>query len=116
MANSRGMPMGAQPNIQQLMKQAQQMQARVEAAQAELAEAEVEGSAGGGLVTAKVTGTREIVSVTIDPKAVDTGDLETLGDLVVAAVRAAQEAAGKLAEDTLGPIAGAAGGLPGLGF
>jgi nucleoid-associated protein EbfC len=116
MANSRGMPMGAQPNIQQLMKQAQQMQAKIEAAQAELADAEVEGSAGGGLVTAKVTGTGEIVSVTIDPKAVDPDDMETLGDLVVAAVRSAQEASQKLQQDTLGPLAGAAGGLPGLGF
>jgi DNA-binding YbaB/EbfC family protein len=113
MANSRGMPPGPQPNIQQLMKQAQQMQARVEAAQAELAEAEVEGSAGGGLVTAKVTGTGEIVSVTIDPKAIDPDDAETLGDLVVAAVRAAQETASQLQQDTLGPLAG---GLPGLGF
>ncbi|HEX4018040.1 MAG TPA: YbaB/EbfC family nucleoid-associated protein [Frankiaceae bacterium] len=116
MANSRGMPMGAQPNIQQLMKQAQQMQAKVEVAQAELADAEVEGSAGGGLVKAMVTGTGEIVSVTIDPQAVDPDDVETLGDLVVAAVRSAQEAAQKLQSDTFGPITGAAGGMPGLGF
>jgi nucleoid-associated protein EbfC len=110
------MPMGAQPNIQQLMKQAQKLQAQMEAAQAELADAEVEGSAGGGLVSAKVTGTGEIVSVTIDPKAVDPDDMETLGDLVVAAVRAAQETAQQLQQDTLGPLAGAAGGMPGLGF
>lgn len=108
--------MGAQPNIQQLMKQAQQLQAQMESAQAELAEAEVEGSAGGGLVTAKVTGTGEIVSVSIDPQAVDPEDVETLGDLVVAAIRSAQEAAHKLQQDTLGPLAGAAGGMPGLGF
>ena len=119
MANSRGMPMGAQPNIQQLMKQAQKLQAQMESAQAELAESEVEGSAGGGLVTATVTGTGEIVSVTIKPEAVDADDpdsMETLGDLVVAAVRAAQEAAHQLQEDTLGPIGGAAGKMPGLGF
>ena len=116
MANSRGMPMGAQPNIQQLMKQAQKLQAQMESAQAELAESEVEGSAGGGLVTAKVTGTGEIVSVTIKPEAIDPDDTETLGDLVVAAVRAAQESAHQLQEDTLGPISGAAGKMPGLGF
>ncbi len=116
MANSRGMPMGAQPNIQQLMKQAQKLQAQMEAAQAELADAEVEGSAGGGLVSAKVTGTGEIVSVTIDPKAVDPDDMETLGDLVVAAVRAAQETAQQLQQDKLGPLGAAAGGMPGLGF
>jgi DNA-binding YbaB/EbfC family protein len=102
--------------MQQMMKQVQQLQAQMEAAQAELAEAEVEASAGGGLVTAKVTGTGEIVSVSIDPKAVDPDDAETLGDLVVAAVRSAQEAAQKLQQDTLGPLAGAGGGIPGLGF
>ncbi len=109
------MPPGAQPNPQQLMKQVQQLQAQMEAAQAELAASEVAGSAGGGLVTATVTGTGEIVSVTIDPQAVDPDDVETLGDLVVAAVRAAQETAQQLQQDTLGPLAGGAGGL-GLGF
>jgi nucleoid-associated protein EbfC len=117
MANQRrAVPMGAQPNMQQLMKQAQQLQAQMEAAQAELATAEVEGSAGGELVKATVTGTGEIMSVTIDPKAVDPEDVETLGDLVVAAVRAAQDAAQQLQQDKLGPLAGAAGGMPGLGF
>ncbi len=116
MANPRGMPPGAQPNLQQLMKQAQQLQAQMESAQQKLAESEVAGSAGGGLVTATVTGTGEIVSVTIDPKAVDPQDAETLGDLVVAAVRAAQESAQQLQEKALGPLASGAGGLSGLGF
>jgi nucleoid-associated protein EbfC len=116
MPNQRGMPPGAQPNIQQLMKQAQQLQAKMEAAQKELAASEVEGTAGGGLVKATVSGSGDIISVTIDPQAVDPDDAETLGDLVVAAVRAAQEAAQQLQQDTLGPLAGAAGGLPGLGF
>ncbi|MCW2548000.1 MAG: hypothetical protein JWN96_2460 [Mycobacterium sp.] len=116
MPNPRGMPPGAQPNIQQLMKQAQQLQAKMEAAQQELAATEVEGTAGGGLVKATVSGAGDIMSVTIDPQAVDPDDAETLGDLVVAAVRGAQEAAQKLQHDTLGPLAGAAGGLPGLGF
>jgi nucleoid-associated protein EbfC len=116
MANPRGMPPGAQPDIQQLMKQAQQLQAQVAAAQELLAEAQVVGHAGGGLVTATVSGAGDIVAVTIDPKAVDTDDMETLGDLVVAAVRAAQESAQQLQQKTLGPLAGAAGGLPGLGF
>jgi DNA-binding YbaB/EbfC family protein len=116
MPNQRGMPPGAQPNIQQLMKQAQQLQAQMEAAQKELAASEVEGTAGGGLVKATVSGAGDIISVTIDPQAVDPDDAETLGDLMVAAVRSAQEAAQKLQQDTLGPLAGAAGGLPGLGF
>jgi len=116
MANPRGMPPGAQPNLQQLMKQAQQLQAKMETAQQKLAASEVPGTAGGGLVTATVTGTGEIVSVTIDPKVVDPDDVETLGDLIVAAVRAAQESAQQLQQDTLGPLAGGAGGLSGLGF
>ena len=63
--------MPPQPNMQQLMKQAQQMQQQLMAAQAELAETEVEGSAGGGLVSAKMTGAGELLSLTIDPKAVE---------------------------------------------
>ena len=61
--------MPPQPNMQQLMKQAQQMQQQLMAAQAELAETEVEGSAGGGLVSARMTGSGELLSLTIDPKA-----------------------------------------------
>jgi DNA-binding YbaB/EbfC family protein len=113
MANQRGMPPGAQPNMQQLLKQAQQMQAKMEAAQEQLAQAEVEGTAGGGLVTATVSGAGEILSVTISPEVIDPEDPETLGDLVVAAVRSAQEAAQEMQQNALGPLAG---GLPGLGF
>ena len=79
-------PGGGQPNMQQLMKQAQQMQRDLAAAQDELAAAQVEGTAGGGLVTATVTGTGEVVGVTIDPSVVDPDDVETLEDLVVAAI------------------------------
>ncbi len=114
MPNPRGMPPGAQPNMQQLMKQAQKLQEQMEQAQQQLAESEVEGTAGGGLVTATVNGSGDIVGVSIDPKAIDPDDPETLGDLVVAAIRAAQESAQQLQQDTLGPLAG--GGLPGLGF
>ena len=114
------MPPGAQPNMQQLMKQAQKMQAQLEAAQQELAATEVSGSAGGGLVSATVTGSGDLVSLTIDPKAVDPDDVETLADLVVAAVRDANTNAAKLQEQKLGPVAGGAGGLgggmPGLPF
>jgi nucleoid-associated protein EbfC len=108
--------MPPQPNMQQLMKQAQQMQQQLMAAQAELAEAQVEGSAGGGLVTATMTGSGDLVSLTIDPKAVDPDDVETLQDLVVAAVRDASRAAQELAQETMGPLAGGMGGLglPGM--
>lgn len=112
----RGGQFGGQPNMQQLMKQAQKMQQELEAAQAELAAAEVTGSAGGGLVTATLTGAGELTAITIDPKAVDPDDVETLQDLIVAAVRDAHNAVGKLANEKMGPLAGGLGGLglPGL--
>ena len=110
--NPLGVPGGGAPDFGRLMQQAQMLQAQMESAQQALAEAEVEGDAGGGLVKATVTGTGDILAVTIDPKAVDLDDLETLGDLVVAAVRAAQESAQQLQQDALGPLAG--GGLPDL--
>jgi DNA-binding YbaB/EbfC family protein len=103
--------------MQQLMKQAQQMQKQLMAAQAELAETQVQGSAGGGLVVATMTGSNELVSLTIDPKAVDPDDVETLQDLVVAAVRDASRAAGELAQERMGPLTGGLGGglgLPGM--
>ncbi|MGI8667217.1 MAG: YbaB/EbfC family nucleoid-associated protein [Jatrophihabitans sp.] len=104
---------GGQSNMQQLMKQAQKMQQQLAEAQAELAEAQVQGSAGGELVTATVTGSGELLALTIDPKAVDPDDIETLQDLVVAAVRDATRRAGELAADKMGPLTGGLGGLGG---
>ena len=89
---------GGQPNIQQLLKQAQKMQQQVASAQAELAEAQLTGTAGGGLVTVTITGTGEITGVKIDPKAVDPDDVETLEDLVLAALHNAAEAVRALTE------------------
>ena len=109
--------MPPQPNMQQLMKQAQQMQQQLMAAQAELAETQVQGSAGGGLVTVTMTGSGELVSLTIDPKAIDPDDVETLQDLIVAAVRDGSRAAGELAQERMGPLTGGLGGglgLPGM--
>ncbi len=102
--------------MQQLMKQAQKMQQQLMEAQAKLAETEVSGSAGGGLVTATVTGSGEVLSVKIDPKAVDPDDVESLEDLVVAAIRDAAGNAQSLQETTMGPLAGGLGGLglPGM--
>jgi nucleoid-associated protein EbfC len=108
---------GGQPNLQQLMKQAQKMQQQMADAQAELAEAEVTGTAGGGLVTVTVKGTGEAVSIKIDPKAVDPDDVETLEDLVLAALHNAAEAARELAEEKMGPLTAGLGGglgLPGM--
>jgi DNA-binding YbaB/EbfC family protein len=102
--------------MQQLMKQAQKMQQQMAAAQAELASAEVTGTAGGGLVSATMTGSGELTALTISPEAVDPDDVETLQDLVVAAVRDASRAANELAASTMGPVTGGLGGLglPGL--
>lgn len=80
--------------MQQMLRQAQKMQQQIAKAQAELAEAELTGTAGGGLVTATVAGTGELKAIKIDPKAVDPEDVETLEDLVVAAVHNAAEAPG----------------------
>ena len=104
---------GGQPNMQQIMKQAQKMQQQVAQAQAELAEAEVTGTAGGGLVTVVVTGLGEFKSIKIDPKAVDADDVETLEDLVVAAFANAHDNMRKLAEEKMGPLAAGLGGMGG---
>jgi DNA-binding YbaB/EbfC family protein len=101
------------PDLQQLLKQAAQMQQQLMAAQEQLAEARVEGTAGGGLVKATVTGSAELVGLVIDPAAVDPEDTETLADLVLAAVRDATTAAAQLQAQTMGPLAK---GLPGLGL
>jgi DNA-binding YbaB/EbfC family protein len=107
------------PDMQQILEQAQKMQEQLMSAQEELANAEVSGSAGGGLVTATVSGSGELKSLTIDPKVVDPEDVETLADLIVAAVRDAGGKAQKLAADAMGPLAGGfgdGGGLGGLGL
>ena len=96
-----------------LLAQAQAMQAQLVAAQEELADARIEGSAGGDVVTATVTGAGELVGLVIKPEAVDPDDTETLADLVVAAVRDANHSAQALAAAKLGPLAGGlGGGLP----
>ncbi|MDX1449196.1 MAG: YbaB/EbfC family nucleoid-associated protein [Acidimicrobiia bacterium] len=106
--------MNRQPNMQQIMRQAQQMQEQLMAAQAELAEMTFEGSAGGGVVKAVVKGSNELVSVDIAPEVVDPSDTEMLGDLVVAAVNAAMRSAAEKAESQMGGLAGGLGGLGGL--
>ncbi|HEU5428675.1 MAG TPA: YbaB/EbfC family nucleoid-associated protein [Actinocrinis sp.] len=102
-----------------LLQQAQQMQQQMEEAQRALGERKVTGSAGGGLVTATVTGLGELVDLKISPEAADPQDTETLADLVIAAVQAANEEAEKLQKDKLGPLGalgGIGGGMPGLGI
>jgi DNA-binding YbaB/EbfC family protein len=111
-------PGGGMPDMQAILQQAQQMQEQLVAAQEELAQSEVTGSSGGGMVTATVSGEMELKNLTIDPKVVDPEDTETLADLVVAAVRDATGNARKLTEEKLGPLTGGlggGGGLPDLG-
>ena len=110
------------PNMQQMMQQVQKMQQDMETAQEELKHETVEASAGGGMVTVRITGDLQVQSVKIDPAAVDPEDVEMLSDMVLAAVnealRLAQElAAGKLGATTGGLDLGALGALPpGLGL
>lgn len=99
-------------NLQRMAMQMQQDMARI---QEELAVTEVEGSAGGGVVHAVVTGKQELRSVTIDPSAVDPSDVEMLQDLVVAAINDALDASRKLAETKMSALTGGLGaGLGGL--
>src|SRR3954471_15412927 len=96
-----------------LQRMAMQMQQEMERVQAELAEAEVEGSAGGGVVRAVVTGKQSLVSITIDPSAVDGDDVEMLQDLVPAAVNGALDPSRRLADKKMGAMQ-SLGGLSGL--
>ncbi|WP_433475429.1 YbaB/EbfC family nucleoid-associated protein [Spirillospora sp. CA-142024] len=111
---------GGQLNMQELLQQAQAMQEQLFNAQRELAEAEVKGTAGGGLVTATVNGQGEVTGLSIDPKAIDPDDpadtAETIADLVLAAIRDAAREAQELQQEKMGPLAqGLGGGIPGLG-
>ncbi len=96
-----------------LQRMAQQMQQEMLRVQTELADATVDGSAGGGVVRATVTGKQELVSVTIDPSAVDPSDVEMLQDLVVAAVNDALRTSRVLAESKMAAVTGGLR-LPGM--
>ena len=98
--------MNRQPDMRQLMAQAQKMQQQLAEAQEELASKTFEGTAGGGMVTATVTGAQELVAISISPDVIDPDDVEILEDLVVAAVRQAFEAASTAASDQLGGLTG----------
>jgi DNA-binding YbaB/EbfC family protein len=104
-----------QPNMQQLLKQAQKMQQDMMAAQESLKDETVEASAGGGMVTVQVTGDLVFKSIKIDPEAIDTDDAELLQDMVLAAVNEGLRAAQEVAASKMGGIAGDLGGLGGLG-
>jgi hypothetical protein len=110
---------GGQIDMQQLLAAAQQMQDQLMNAQQELADAVVEGSAGGGLVTAKVNGQGDLVDLTISPALIEAADpddtAQTIADLVLAAVRDANRAAADLQAEKMGPLASGIGALGGPG-
>ncbi|MGI5898978.1 MAG: YbaB/EbfC family nucleoid-associated protein [Christensenellales bacterium] len=93
-------------NMQQMLMKAQKMQQQIAAKQAELEEKELEASVGGGVVTAKVNGKKELVSIKIDPQAVDPDDVEMLEDMVLAAVNEALRQINELTEQEMGKITG----------
>ena len=106
-----------QPNMQQMLKQVQKMQQDMMAAQESLKDEEVEASAGGGMVTVKVSGDLVVKEVRINPEAVDPEDVDLLQDMVTAAVNQAIDQAQQLAASKMGAISGGlGGGLGGLGL
>jgi nucleoid-associated protein EbfC len=107
--------MPKQPDMNAMMRQVQQMQAEMLKAQEQLKHETVEASAGGGMVTVKMTGELELVEIKIDPGAVDPEDVELLQDMVQAAVNEAVRAAQELAASKMGAATGGLGGQGGLG-
>jgi DNA-binding YbaB/EbfC family protein len=96
-----------------LQRMAQQMQQEMQRIEGELRDAQVDGSAGGGVVKAVVTGKQELVSIAIDPSAVDPSDVEMLQDLIVVAVNDALAASRRLAEEKMSAVTGGLR-IPGL--
>ena len=103
-------------DMNRMMKQMQQMQAEMERLQTEAAAEIVEASAGGGMVTVKANGAREIVSVQVKPEAIDPSDPEMLEDLILAATNEALRSADRMLQAKLGSLMGGLGDLriPGL--
>ncbi|WP_018023109.1 YbaB/EbfC family nucleoid-associated protein [Corynebacterium ulceribovis] len=102
-----------QPDMNSIMAQAQQMQAQLQAAQAEIVASSVTGQAGNGLVKVTMSGDGRVTDVKIDAGVVDPEDVDTLQDLVIGAFADASAQMQQLAEEKMGPLAG---GLGSLGF
>ena len=105
--------MGNMGNIGKLMKQAQEMQAKMARVQEELAEREIEATSGGGVVTVRMNGKQEVLSIKIKPEAVDPEDVEMLEDLILAALHEAREKVEALVQQEMGRVTGGLG-LPGF--
>lgn len=100
-----------QPDMSQILAQAQQMQAQLQAAQQEILATTVVGNAGNGLVTVTMAGNGEVSAVTVDPKVVDPEDVETLQDLLLGAFKDAHTKVANVAEEKMGPLSQGMGGL-----
>ena len=110
MAKRGGFPGGMPGNMNNLMKQAQRMQRQMEEAQQKMEETEVEATAGGGAVTVKVSGKKEILSVKLQEEVVDPDDIEMLEDLIVAATN---QALRQMEEDSASAMSKLTGGMGG---
>lgn len=97
--------------MSQILAQAQQMQAQLQAAQQEILATTVVGNAGNGLVTVTMAGNGEVSAVTVDPKVVDPEDVETLQDLLLGAFKDAHNKVANVAEEKMGPLSQDMGGL-----
>jgi DNA-binding YbaB/EbfC family protein len=100
-------------NMNQLMKQAQQMQAKLTTLQAELAEREIESSSGGGMVKVKVNGKQELLEISIDKECVDPNDIEMLEELVKTAINQAVKESQDMVSSAMSKVTGGVN-IPGL--
>ena len=102
------------PSMNDMLKQAQKMQEDMQNKQAELEEREYEVSAGGGVVKVKINGRREVLSIDIAEEIVDPDDIETLSDILVAAVNEAIKKVETVSNDEMGKITGGMGAMGGM--
>lgn len=112
MGKGKGMP-GMPGNMGNMMKQVQQMQRKMQEMQAELEAKEVETTAGGGAVTVKVSGKKEILAINIKPEVVDPEDVEMLQDLILAAINEALRQVDEMTNNEMGKVTGGLS-IPGL--
>ena len=103
----------AKGGLGNMMKQVQQMQAKMEKIQAELEQMEVEGSSGGGMVKVVANGKQDILSITIDPEVVDKEEIDMLQDLIVAAINQARQKAQELQSEQMSGLTGGLN-IPGM--
>ena len=116
MAKRGGFPGGMLGNMNNLMKQAQKMQRQMEEATKALEETEAEATAGGGAVTVKVSGKKEVLSIKIEEEVVDPDDIEMLEDLIVAATNEALRKIDEISQASMAKVTGGLGGFGGFGF